>query len=31
VEGHVHKIKLLERQAFGRAGLPQQRARILAA
>jgi transposase len=31
VEGHVHKIKLLKRQAFGRAGLPQLRARILAA
>jgi len=31
VEGHVHKIKLLKRQAYGRAGLPQLRARILAA
>jgi transposase len=31
VEGHVHKIKLLKRQAFGRAALPQLRARILAA
>jgi transposase len=31
VEGHVHKIKLLNRAAHGRAGLPQLRARILAA
>ena len=31
VEGHVHKIKLLKRQAYGRATLPQLRARILAA
>jgi transposase len=31
VEGHVHKIKLLKRQAYGRASLPQLRARILAA
>lgn len=31
VEGHVHKIKLLKRAAYGRAGLPQLRARILAA
>ncbi len=31
VEGSVHKIKLLKRQAYGRAGLPQLRARILAA
>jgi transposase len=31
VEGHVHRIKLLKRQAYGRAGLPQLRARILAA
>jgi transposase len=31
VEGHVHKIKLLKRQAYGRAALPQLRARILAA
>ena len=31
VEGHVHKIKLLKRQAYGRAGLPQLPARILAA
>jgi transposase len=31
VEGRVHKIKLLKRQAYGRAGLPQLRARILAA
>jgi len=31
VEGHVHRIKLLQRQAYGRAGLPQLRARILAA
>jgi transposase len=31
VEGLVHKIKLLKRQAYGRAKLPQLRARILAA
>ena len=31
VEGQVHKIKLLKRQVYGRAGLPQLRARILAA
>ena len=31
VEGHVHKIKLLKRATYGRAGLPQLRARILAA
>jgi transposase len=31
VEGHVHKIKLLKRAAYGRAGLTQLRARILAA
>jgi transposase len=31
VEGTVHKIKLLKRQAYGRAALPQLRARILAA
>ncbi len=31
VEGHVHKIKLLKRAAYGRAGLQQLRARILAA
>ena len=28
VEGSVHKIKPLKRQAYGRAGLPQLRARI---
>jgi transposase len=31
VEGHVDKIKLLRRAAYGRAGLRQLRARILAA
>jgi transposase len=31
VEGTVHKIKLLKRQAYGRAALPQLRARVLAA
>jgi transposase len=31
VEGHVHKLKLLRRAVYGRASLPQPRARILAA
>jgi transposase len=31
VEGFVHKVKLLKRQGYGRAGLPLLRARVLAA
>jgi len=31
VEGFVHKVKLLKRQGYGRAGLPVLRARVLAA
>jgi transposase len=31
VEGHVHKIKLLKRQGYGRAALPLLRARVFAA
>jgi transposase len=31
VEGHIHKVKLLKRQGYGRAALPLLRAKILAA
>lgn len=31
LEGHVHRVKLLKRQGYGRASLPTLRARILAA
>lgn len=29
VEGHVHRLKLIKRQAYGRAGFDQLRKRVL--